>query len=75
MNRTRPGPGYPAGVFGIRWASVWTVLGAFGVALLALALLVRGRTWAWVPLVVGLGVGLREIRYLQRRRDRRNAPR
>lgn len=59
----------------ILWSSVAVVLGSAVVAFVALTLLVRGRTWAWVPLVLAAGVGLREIRVLQRRSHQRNAPR
>ncbi|MFJ1511337.1 hypothetical protein [Cellulosimicrobium funkei] len=66
---------------GVRWASVATVLGGIVVAVVCLVLVLRGRVWAWVPLVVAAAVALREVRYLQRAarggrpRYQENAPR
>ncbi|MCB7136219.1 hypothetical protein [Cellulosimicrobium marinum] len=51
---------------GTRWSSVATVLGGLVVALVCLTLVLRGRVWAWVPLVVAAAIALREIRWLQR---------
>ncbi|WP_336708645.1 hypothetical protein [Oerskovia sp. USHLN155] len=59
----------------IRWASLLTVLGCVVVGLVSLFSLLRGRTWAWFPLLVAVAVGFREIRYLQRSDHQRNAPR
>ncbi len=61
---------------GVRWASVATVLGGIAVALVCLVLVLRGRVWAWVPLVLAAAVALREVRYLQRvARGGRRGPR
>lgn len=61
---------------GVRWASLATVLGGIAVALVSLVLVLRGRVWAWVPLVVAAAVALREVRYLQRvARGGRRGPR
>lgn len=61
---------------GIRWASVGTVFGGVAVALVFLVLVLRGRVWAWVPLVIAAAVALREVRYLQRvAGGRRRGPR
>ncbi|MBD8079699.1 hypothetical protein IF651_11590 [Cellulosimicrobium arenosum] len=49
-----------------RWSSVATVLGGIVVAVVCLTLVLRGRTWAWVPLLVAAAVALREVRWLQR---------
>lgn|GEM_PF-905354 len=51
---------------GTRWSSVATVLGSVVVALVCLSLVLRGRAWAWVPLVLAAAVALREVRWLQR---------
>ncbi|MBD5786069.1 hypothetical protein IF650_07740 [Cellulosimicrobium terreum] len=51
---------------GTRWSSIATVLGGIVVALVCLVLVLRGRVWAWVPLVLAAAVALREVRYLQR---------
>ena len=61
---------------GIRWASLATVVGGIVVALVCLVQLLRGRTWAWLPLLVAAAVALREVRYLQRvARGGRRGPR
>jgi hypothetical protein len=61
---------------GTRWSSIATVLGGVVVALVCLSLVLRGRTWAWVPLAVAAAVALREVRYLQRiARGGRRGPR
>ena len=66
---------------GVRWASVATVFGGIAVALVCLVLVLRGRVWAWFPLLVAAAVALREVRYLQRAarggrpRYHENAPR
>ncbi|MFI2102845.1 hypothetical protein ACH436_06100 [Isoptericola sp. NPDC019693] len=52
----------------VRWASVWTVVGACVVALAMLWVVLRGRVWAWIPFFLAAGVAVREIRYLQRAR-------
>jgi hypothetical protein len=59
----------------IRWASLLTVLGCAVVGIVSLFSLLRGRGWAWFPLLVAVAVGFREIRYLQRLDHQRNAPR
>ena len=51
---------------GVRWASVATVLGGIVVAVVCLVLVLRGRVWAWVPLVVAAAVALRVVRGLRR---------
>ncbi|PZR52190.1 hypothetical protein DNL40_13000 [Xylanimonas oleitrophica] len=53
---------------GIRWSSVWTVLGASVVALAFLSAALRGRAWAWVPCVLAAGIVVREVRWSRRRR-------
>ncbi|WP_435737204.1 hypothetical protein V5D56_00985 [Cellulosimicrobium sp. PMB13] len=61
---------------GTRWASVATVLGGVVVAVLCLALVLRGRAWAWIPCVLAAAVTFREVRYLQRvARGGRRGPR
>ncbi|WP_265522977.1 hypothetical protein [Oerskovia flava] len=60
---------------GVRWSSIVTVLGALLVVAVSVFSLLRGRTWAWIPLVLAGAVALREIRYLQRTDQRRDAPR
>jgi len=52
----------------VRWASVWTVVGACVVALAMLWVVLRGKVWAWIPFFLAAGVAIREIRYLQRSR-------
>lgn len=52
----------------VRWASVWTVVGACVVALAMLWVVLRGKVWAWIPFFLAAGVAVREIRYLQRAR-------
>ncbi|MFC7876594.1 hypothetical protein [Isoptericola sp. NPDC057391] len=52
----------------VRWASVWTVVGACVVALAMLWVVLRGKVWAWIPFFLAAGVAIREIRYLQRAR-------
>jgi 4-hydroxybenzoate polyprenyltransferase len=54
----------------VRWASVATVVGAGLVALVALAAVLRGRGWAWVPFVLAAAIAVREVRQLQRARRR-----
>ncbi|QAY64189.1 hypothetical protein ET495_14280 [Xylanimonas allomyrinae] len=53
---------------GIRWASLWTVLGMGALALASLAGVLRGHPWAWIPFAVASAVALREVRWLQRHR-------
>jgi hypothetical protein len=59
-----------AQVRSVRWASVATVVGAGLVALVALAAVLRGRVWAWVPFVLAAAIAVREVRHLQRARRR-----
>jgi hypothetical protein len=52
----------------VMWSSIATVVGAAVVALVMLWVVLRGRVWGWIPLVLALGVLVRELRFLQRRR-------
>jgi hypothetical protein len=59
-----------ASVRAVRWASLATVVGAGLIAVVALAVALRGRTWAWLPFGLAAAIVVREVRYLQRARRR-----
>ncbi|MCF4123200.1 hypothetical protein L1785_19710 [Antribacter sp. KLBMP9083] len=52
----------------IRWSSLLTVLGGGAVALAGLAGALTGHPWSWLPVALGLGIAVREVRFLQRAR-------
>ncbi|WP_277211016.1 hypothetical protein [Isoptericola croceus] len=54
----------------VSWSSVATVVGAAVVALLCLAVVLRGRPWAWFPFGIAVAIAVRELRVLQRARRR-----
>ncbi|MBO0611078.1 hypothetical protein [Myceligenerans salitolerans] len=55
----------------MRWSSLFTVLGGGAVAVAGLLGLLSGHPWSALPLVLGIAVALREVRYLQRLRTGR----
>ncbi|WP_460755742.1 hypothetical protein [Myceligenerans cantabricum] len=55
----------------MRWSSLFTVVGGAVVATAGLIGLATGHPWSALPLALGIGIAVREVRYLQRLRSGR----
>ncbi|WP_123812948.1 hypothetical protein [Myceligenerans xiligouense] len=55
----------------MRWSSLFTVVGGVVVAIAGLFGLLSGHPWSALPLILGVAIAMREVRYLQRLRTGR----
>lgn len=52
----------------MRWSSLFTVVGGAVVAIVGLIGLVTGHPWSALVVLLGIGIAVREVRYLRRLR-------
>lgn len=52
----------------MRWSSLFTVVGGVVVAIVGLIGLVTGHPWSALVVLLGIGIAVREVRYLRRLR-------